>query len=73
MTDTLHAALYSIPADDRDTWVIMGMALKSKLGDAGSPQRKQPPLASIPSQTRGYPGYWAFETSAGRYRARAHA
>ena len=35
MTDTLTAALYSIPADDRDTWVQMGMAIKSELGDAG--------------------------------------
>ena len=35
MTDTLHAALYSIPADDRDTWVQVGMALKSELGDGG--------------------------------------
>ena len=35
MTDTLRAALYSIPADDRDTWVQMGMAIKSELGDAG--------------------------------------
>ncbi len=35
MTDTLQAALYSIPADDRETWVQMGMAIKSELGDAG--------------------------------------
>ena len=35
MTDTLRAALYSIPADDRDTWVKVGMALKSELGDGG--------------------------------------
>ena len=35
MTDTLTTALYSIPADDRDTWVQMGMAIKSELGDAG--------------------------------------
>ena len=35
MTDTLHAALYSIPADDRDTWVQVGMAIKSELGDGG--------------------------------------
>ena len=35
MTNALQAALYSIPADDRDTWVQMGMAIKSELGDAG--------------------------------------
>ena len=35
MSDTLTAALYSIPADDRDTWVQVGMAIKSELGDAG--------------------------------------
>ena len=35
MTDTLQAALYSIPADDRETWVQMGMAIKSEMGDAG--------------------------------------
>ena len=35
MTDTLTTALYSIPAEDRDTWVQMGMAIKSELGDAG--------------------------------------
>ena len=35
MTDTLQAALYSIPADDRETWVQIGMAIKSELGDAG--------------------------------------
>ena len=35
MTDTLRAALYSIPADDRDTWVQVGMAIKSELGDGG--------------------------------------
>ena len=36
MSDTLTAALYSIPAEDRDTWVQMGMAIKSELGDGGS-------------------------------------
>ena len=35
MTDVLAAALYSIPADDREMWVRMGMAIKSQLGDAG--------------------------------------
>ena len=35
MSDTLTAALYSIPAEDRDTWVEVGMALKSELGDGG--------------------------------------
>ena len=35
MTDTLTSALYSIPADDRETWVQMGMAIKSELGDSG--------------------------------------
>ena len=35
MTNALQAALYSIPADDRDTWVRMGMVIKSELGDAG--------------------------------------
>ena len=35
MTDTLQAALYSIPADDRETWVQIGMAIKSELGEPG--------------------------------------
>ena len=35
MSDTLTAALYSIPAEDRDTWVQVGMAIKSELGDGG--------------------------------------
>ena len=35
MTDTLRAALYTISSDDRDTWVQMGMAIKSELGDGG--------------------------------------
>ena len=35
MTDTLQAALYSIPADDRDTWVTMAMAIKADRGEAG--------------------------------------
>ncbi len=33
--ETLHAALNSIPADDRETWVRMGMAIKSELDEAG--------------------------------------
>ena len=36
MTDTLRAALYSIPAScDRETWWQVGAALKAELGDAG--------------------------------------
>ena len=35
MTDTLRAALYSVSPEDRDTWVEVGMALKSELGDGG--------------------------------------
>ena len=35
MSDTLESALWSISPDDRDTWVQMGMAIKSELGDAG--------------------------------------
>ena len=35
MTDTLRAALYSIPADDRDTWLMVRLVLKSAYGDAG--------------------------------------
>ena len=35
MTDTLRAALYSISPEDRDTWVEIGMAIKSELGDGG--------------------------------------
>jgi len=31
----IETALSFIPADDRDTWVQMGMAVKSELGDAG--------------------------------------
>ena len=35
MLDSVYAALYSIPADDRETWVTMGMAIKSDRGEAG--------------------------------------
>lgn len=35
MTARLQAALAFIPADYRDTWVQMAMAIKSELGDAG--------------------------------------
>ena len=35
MTDTLRAALYSISPEDRDTWVEIGMAIKSEMGDGG--------------------------------------
>lgn len=35
MTDTIVSALSHIPADDRETWVKMGMAVKAELGDAG--------------------------------------
>ena len=31
----IEPALYCIPADDRDTWVQMAMAIKSELGDDG--------------------------------------
>jgi putative DNA primase/helicase len=33
--DRIREALGFIPADDRDTWVKMGMAIKSEVGDAG--------------------------------------
>jgi putative DNA primase/helicase len=33
--DTIAAALSFVPSDDRDTWIEMGMAVKSELGDAG--------------------------------------
>lgn len=33
--DQIYAALSFIPADDRDTWVRTGMAIKAELGDAG--------------------------------------
>ena len=35
MTARIQAALAFIPADHRDTWVQMAMAVKSELGDAG--------------------------------------
>ena len=35
VTDTLRAALYSIPADDREVWWRIGAAIKSELGEAG--------------------------------------
>jgi putative DNA primase/helicase len=35
MTARIKAALAFIPADHRETWVQMGMAVKSELGDAG--------------------------------------
>ena len=35
MTESLSGALYCIPADDRETWVQVGMAIRSALGDTG--------------------------------------
>jgi putative DNA primase/helicase len=32
---TIEQALSFIPADDRDTWIKCGMAIKAELGDAG--------------------------------------
>ena len=34
-TERIRDALHFIPASDRDTWVKMGMAVKSELGDEG--------------------------------------
>lgn len=34
-TERIREALHFIPATDRETWVRMGMAVKSELGDAG--------------------------------------
>jgi putative DNA primase/helicase len=31
----IESALASIPADDRDVWIKVGMAIQSELGDAG--------------------------------------
>ena len=33
--DRIRSALNFIPSDDRDTWLKMGMAIKSELGDTG--------------------------------------
>ena len=33
--DTIAAALATVPADDRETWVRIGMSVKSELGDGG--------------------------------------
>lgn len=33
--ERIRAALSYVPADDRDTWVQMGMAIKAELGEAG--------------------------------------
>ena len=33
--ETIEQALSFIPADDRDTWIKCGMAIKAELGDAG--------------------------------------
>ena len=35
MTARIESALSFIPSDDRETWIAMGMAVKSELGDAG--------------------------------------
>lgn len=35
MSDRIREALQFIPASDRDTWLKMGMAVKSELGDPG--------------------------------------
>ncbi len=34
MSDRIREALQFIPATDRDTWLKMGMAIKSEAGDA---------------------------------------
>ena len=34
-TERIREALHFVPASDRETWVRMGMAIKSELGDAG--------------------------------------
>lgn len=34
-TESIRAALQFIPADDRERWVLIGMAIKSELGDEG--------------------------------------
>lgn len=36
-TERIRDALHFIPADNRDTWLRMGMAVKSELGDDGFP------------------------------------
>ena len=33
--DDIDSALRYIPADERETWVRVGMAIKSELGDSG--------------------------------------
>lgn len=35
MSERIRSALSHIPADDRDLWVLMAMATKAELGDAG--------------------------------------
>lgn len=35
MSDRIREALHCIPADDRDMWLRMGMAVKSELGEEG--------------------------------------
>lgn len=35
--EVIRTALFSIPAQDRDTWLRMGMAVKSELGEDGFP------------------------------------
>ena len=35
MTARIESALSFIPSDDRETWIAMGMAVKSELGEAG--------------------------------------
>ena len=35
MNNRIREALHCIPADDRDTWLRMGMAVKSELADEG--------------------------------------
>ena len=61
MTATLRAALYSIPADDREAWVAVGMAIHAELDDAGfdvwdawSRQAKSYKAADAKSVWRGF-------------------
>ena len=39
--EDIRVMLSFIPADDRDTWVKMGMAIREELGNAGWPIWKE--------------------------------
>jgi len=54
----IESALSCIPADDYNTWIEVGMALKTHLGDQGFPLWDQWSRSSLKYQEKRQPGKW---------------